>query len=198
MMIMTKISKKNGSKNIACLEGLWDENLENRITATALLDLVTKISETKFTILSCNTREELEFNINKLCISRTKRNYGVLYLVFHGGGSGRISLSHDAFLSLEEVTGIMGDRFKGWVVHFSACSTLAVPDARLRNFIRQTKVSMVIGYTKDMYWSECLAMDLLLFETIADYKRLSDMKKQVVSRYGELVKMTGLRFYSGR
>ena len=101
-------------------------------------------------------------------------------------------------LSLEELAGIMGDRFKGWVVHFSACSTLAVSDARLRSFIRQTKVSLVIGYTKDMYWGECMAMDLLLFETIADYKRLSDMKRRVRSRYGELVKMTGLRFYSGR
>ena len=34
-MIMTKISK-NGSKNIACLEGLWDDNLEQRIGASAL------------------------------------------------------------------------------------------------------------------------------------------------------------------
>jgi hypothetical protein len=143
---MTKISK-----NIACLEGLWDDNLENRITAAALLDLVTKISETQFTILTCNTREEFEFNISKLFISRVKRHYRVLYLVFHGE-PGLIFLSDEVPLSLEELAGIMGYRFKGWVVHFSACSTLAVPDARLKRFIRDTKVSLVIGYTKDMYW----------------------------------------------
>jgi hypothetical protein len=28
---MTKISKNNGSKNIACLEALWDDNLEERL-----------------------------------------------------------------------------------------------------------------------------------------------------------------------
>ena len=193
---MTKISK-NGSKNIACLEGLWDDNLEQRIGATALLDLVAKINEVKFTLLSCNTRDEFEFNINKFCISRIKKHYGVLYMVFHGD-PGRIFLSDEVPLSLEELADIMGDRFKGWVVHFSSCSTLAIKENRLKDFIRKTKVSLVIGYTKDMYWSECLAMDLLLFENITNYKRLWDMKRFVGSRYGELVKMTGLRFYPGR
>jgi hypothetical protein len=194
---MTKISKNNGSKNIACLEGLWDDNLEQRISATAILDLVAKLSEVRFSLLTCNTRDEFEFNIAKLSISRIKKHYGVLYLVFHGE-PGRISLSNEASLSLEELAGIMGDRFKGWVIHFSSCSTLAIKENRLKNFIRKTKVSLAIGYTKDMYWSECMAMDLLLFENIANYKRLWDMKKFVGSRYRELVKMTGLRFCSGR
>jgi hypothetical protein len=194
---MKKISKNNGSKNIACLEGLWDDTLEERISAAALLDLAAKISEVKFTLLSCNTREEFEFNIAKLCISRIKKNYGVLYLVFHGE-PGRIFLSDEVPLSLEELADIMGDRFKGWVVHFSSCSTLAIKENRLKDFIRKTKVSLVIGYTKNMSWSECMAMDLLLFENIANHKRLWDMKKFVGSRYGELVKMTGLRFCSGR
>jgi hypothetical protein len=194
---MKKISKNNSSKNIACLEGLWDDNLEERLTAAALLDLAAKISEVKFTLLSCNTREEFEFNIAKFCISRIKKHYGVLYLVFHGE-PGRISLSDEVPLRLEELADIFGDRFQGWVVHFSSCSTLAIKENRLKNFIRKTKVSLVIGYTKNMSWSECMAMDLLLFENIANHKRLWDMKKFVESRYGELVKMTGLRFYSGR
>ena len=195
--LMTKITKNNGSKNIACLEALWDDNLEERLTAAALLDLAAKISEVKFTLLSCNTREEFEFNIAKLSISRIKKHYGVLYLVFHGE-PGRISLSDEVPLSLEELADIFGNRFKGWIVHFSSCSTLAIKENRLKNFIRDTKVSLVIGYTKSMSWSECMAMDLLLFENIADHKRLWDMKKRVESRYGELVKTTGLRFYSGR
>jgi hypothetical protein len=196
MMPMTKISK-NGAKNIACLEALWDDNLEQRIGATALLDLVCKISDVNFTLMTCNTRAEFEFCLYKLCISRIKKHYGVLYLVFHGD-PGQIFLSDEVPLSLEELADIMGDRFKGWVVHFSSCSTLAIKEPRLKNFIQNTKVSLVIGYTKDMYWSECMAMDLLLLENIADYKRLWNMKKRVESRYGELAKMTGLRFYPGR
>jgi hypothetical protein len=172
---MKKISK-NGAKNIACLEALWDDNLEERLTAAALLDLAAKISEVKFTLLSCNTREEFEFNINKLCISRIKKACRVLYLVFHGE-PGRISLSDEVPLSLEELADIMGDRFKGWVVHFSSCSTLAIKENRLKDFIRKTKVSLIIGYTKNMSWSECMAMDLLLFENIANHKRLWDMKR---------------------
>jgi hypothetical protein len=99
---------------------------------------------------------------------------------------------------LEELGDIFGDRFKGWVVHFSSCSTPAIKESRLKSFIRNTKTSLVIGYTKNMSWSECMAMDLLLFENIANYKRLWDMKKFVGSRYEALVKMTGLRFYPGR
>lgn len=185
------------NKKILCLEGLWDDNLEQRVGASALLELVAKINEIRFSVLTCNTLDEFEFNINKFCISRIKKHYGVLYLVFHGE-PGLIFLSDEVPLSLEELADILKDRFKGWVVHFSSCSTLGVKETRLKDFIRKTKVSLVIGYTKDMYWSECLAMDLLLFENIANYKRLWDMKKFVGNRYGELVKMTGLRFCSGR
>jgi hypothetical protein len=192
---MTKISK-NCPKNIAAFESMWDDNLERRITATAYLDLVGKICDLNFTLMSCNTRDEFEFNLAKLCASPIKKRYRVLYLVFHGE-PGLVFLSNEVALSLEELAALMGKYFKGWVVHFSSCSTLAVPDSRLREFIRHTKVSQVIGYTKNMYWSECLAMDLLLFENIANYGRLWDMKRRIVARYAELVAMTGLRFFPG-
>ena len=52
--------------------------------------------------MSCNTRDEFEFNINKFCVSRIKKNYRVLYLVFHGE-PGQIFLSDEVSLSLEEL-----------------------------------------------------------------------------------------------
>jgi hypothetical protein len=195
-MIMTKRSENSARKNVACVEGFWDDTLEERITATALLDLASKLSDVRFafTVLSCNTKEEFEFNIFKLCASPIKKHYRVLYLVLHGE-PGMVFFSNEVALSLEDLAAIMKENFRDWVVHFSSCSTLDVPDSRLRDFICNTKVALITGYTKNMYWSECLAMDLLLLENIADYKRLWYMKKRVLNRYAALVRLTGFKFY---
>ncbi len=192
-----KMAKTFAQQKILALEALWDDRLERRITVTALLDLVTKITDSNYVVLSCNTREEFEFNINQLSSLTIKKQTGILLLVFHGE-PGFIFLSDEVPLSLEELADILGDWFRGWKIHFSSCSTLAVGEARLKRFIRKTKASLISGYTKDMYWSECMAMDLLLLENIADCKRLWNAKKLVKNRYREFVKLTGLRLYSGR
>ena len=75
-------------RNIACLESMWNGHIENKLNVLPTLELISKTMESKFSHLTCNTREELQYNLNLLC----KRNYGVLYFAFHGS-PGRIHLS---------------------------------------------------------------------------------------------------------
>ena len=71
---------QNYRKNIVCLESLWNENVEQRLSMQPILDVIAKSHDVKVTYLSCNTRAEFEFNLEQI---KRRRNYGVLYLAFH-------------------------------------------------------------------------------------------------------------------
>src|SRR5689334_5232495 len=88
-------------RNIACLESMWNGHIENRLSILPTLELISKTLESRFSHLTCNTREELRYNLNLLC----KRNYGVLYFAFHGS-PGRIHLHRDK-ITLPELSAMM-------------------------------------------------------------------------------------------
>src|SRR6478672_11028296 len=127
-------------RNIACLESMWNGHIENKLNVLPTLELISKTMESKFSHLTCNTREELKYNLKLL----RKRNYGVLYFAFHGS-PGRIHLHRDK-ITLEELAEMMAGRFSNWIIHFGTCSTLRKPTAVAR-FIEETGVALVTGFT---------------------------------------------------
>ncbi|MGE5250109.1 MAG: DUF6642 family protein [Bacteroidota bacterium] len=176
------------SKNIACLESLWDGDVENKLTVTPLLQVISTINRIHFTHLTCNTLGELRFNL--LSLPR-KRSYRILYLAFHGN-AGEIHLGDGTCVSMQELADMMGERFAGWIVHFGACGTLDVPRSSLSEFYRRTRVAMMIGYCKTVNWVESAAMDLILFDWLQGYISLGAMWNRVRSTYPDLVEHTGL------
>ena len=185
---------KTYEKNIACLECLWEGNLENRVSVAPMIDLIAKLNGVGFTHLTCNTRKEFEFNLRELRNSHKKKERSILYLAFHGK-PGRILLSDGDVLTLEELAEVMGTKFKDWIVHFGTCSTLATKESRLRNFLNSTEVSLLVGFRKAVDWAESTSMDLILLDWMECYKNMRCMQNKVLSKYKDLVSITGLRFY---
>src|SRR5262245_57443867 len=132
-------------KNIACLESLWNSDIENRLSVVPILELVTRINGIRYTYLTCNTREELSYNLGKL---HQGRGYRILYLSLHGK-PGEIILDGGR-TDLEALAAMMGTGFAGWAVHFGSCSTIDVPPARLRRFMAATRVATLLGYQTDV------------------------------------------------
>lgn len=54
---------KSYKKNIFCLESLWNENTEQKLSVLPILELTAKMNEIKFIHLSCNTLAEFKYNI---------------------------------------------------------------------------------------------------------------------------------------
>jgi hypothetical protein len=133
-------------KNIACLETLWDSNIENRLSVVPILELISKVDRVKYTYLTCNTQEELKYNLG---ILKQRDEYGILYLSFHGD-RGEIALDEKS-INIERLAKMMGNSFADWIVHFGTCATIDIPQRRIESFMAATKVSMVIGYKKDIY-----------------------------------------------
>src|SRR5262252_6773759 len=108
--------------NIACLESLWNSDIENRLSVVPILYQVARVNRIKYTYLTCNTREELAYILGKL---GKGRRYRILYLSLHGK-PGEIILDGGR-TDLESLAAMMGRRFSGWALHFGSCSTIAVP-----------------------------------------------------------------------
>ena len=152
-----------------------------------IIDVVSKIYNVKVTYLSCNTREEFEFNLKMI---RRRRNSCVLYLGFHGERD-CISLPGGNSLTLGDLADLMGNRFKNWVVHFGSCSTCNVDEERLGEFRASTGVAAITGYTKDIGWIDSAALDMILLCWLQEYKDMSAMRKRIEKDYPDFVERLG-------
>lgn len=176
------------TKNIACLESLWNTDLEDRWSVLPILNVIANVQDLKLAHLSCNTEAEFAFNLKML---GKRRSYGILYLAFHGG-PGELYLADDTSISLEVLSEYMGSRFRDWIIHFGCCSTIRVSKQRLNDFVEATGVKMVLGYTKDIDWIESSALDLLVFQALQQYVDLQACWRAIQKNYPDLVERTGL------
>jgi hypothetical protein len=181
------------TKNIACLESLWNTDLEDRWSVRPILEVVANIQDLKLAHLSCNTKPEFVYNLRMLS---KRRSYGILYLAFHGA-PGQLYLADDTSVSLEGLQDYMATRFSDWIIHFGCCSTLRVASERLQSFVATTQVKMILGYTKDIDWIESSAMDLLIFQALQQYIDLHACWRYLQKSYPDLVARTGLNVLLG-
>ncbi|MDZ4403617.1 DUF6642 family protein [Prosthecobacter sp.] len=175
-------------KNIVCLEALWTEELENRLSVLPILELTARTTSAKFIYLTCNTKAELRHNLS--LVSR-KKSYGILVLAFHGD-PGKIELAKHVVVSLDSLATMMGRKFAGWVVHFASCSTVQADEERLARFVTETQVALVTGFTQTLDWTEGAVMDLLLLRWLQDYRDLNAFWKHLQKRYPDLIETTGM------
>jgi hypothetical protein len=180
--------KRDHRTNIACLESLWNSDIENRLSVVPILELVSRVNRIRYTYLTCNTREELAYNLGKLGAGR---GYRILYLSLHGK-PGELILDGGR-TDLESLAQMMGTRFAGWAVHFGSCSTISVPQARLRRFMAATRVDVLLGYQTDVNWIASAALDLLLFDWFQYYRDTRQMWRAFSKDYGALIRSTGLK-----
>jgi len=179
---------KQKKKSIICLESLWDQDLEShrRLSMGPIMELVSKLNEVKLILLSCNTKEELRYNLVKI---KRRSGYGILYFAFHGS-PGEIQLDEGS-IDLETLAGFMGRGFANWVVHFGTCSTIDTDRERIANFLDSTRISMIAGYKKDVIWTDSAALDLLFLTWLQRYKNMRALWKKFKKTYSGLISNTG-------
>jgi hypothetical protein len=181
---------KTYKKNIACLESLWDHDIENHLSVFPILELTSKRNGVKSIFLTCNTPQELEHN---LLMIRRKKGYGILYLAFHGYPGG---IFVDGIpVDIEILAYLMGKGFKDWIVHFGCCATMKTPKWKILDFLTETEVLMVSGYTRMVDWVESSALDLLLLNRIQEYKDMQKFWNRFRKAYRDLVHGTGLQAF---
>ena len=122
---------KSYRKKIACLESLWDPDIEHHLNVEPILQLASKVNYIDYIYMTCNTQEELKYNLRMI---KRKSGYGILYLAFHGGAGGNY-LDHGAADDMEKRAGYMGRGVKRWSVPVSKCVTHVRWQQRLARFL---------------------------------------------------------------
>lgn len=176
---------RSHSKNIFCLESLWDNDVENRLTVLPILELLNRVYRVQFVHLSCNTNEEFKFNLRH---APRRRSYLILYLAFHGDRNG-ISLPDESHLSFSDLADLMGTRFKGWTVHFGSCDVVSAKNDKILEFIERTGVAMVTGYGRSVDWAESAAMDFLFLSALQRYRQKASFRKHMETTYPDLIRL---------
>lgn len=184
---------RSHTKYIACLESLWDSNLEDRLNVKPILELLSTCRGIRHIYLTCNTIDELTFNLKRI---PKRKYYSILYLGFHGS-AGKVYLADKSELGLDELANKMEDRFQNWIIHFGSCATVAAGDEMLTDFMQKTDVALIIGYNKNVDWIQSAALDMLIFDWLQEYKNLGAFIKKFKSLYPDLIAATGLRFFQG-
>ena len=182
---------KKYRKNIYCLESLWNDDVEMKLTVLPALELAARLNDISYLHLTCNTIPELAHNLRRL---RKRRAYGILYFAFHGQ-SGRILLDDKSRVSLEQLAEMMNHRFHDWAVHFGSCSVLKARDEALQNFVEQTGVGLLTGYGKIMDWGESTALDILYFSLLQRYKNTRHFWNFFQKTYPDLIRSTDFRAF---
>ncbi|MDD9961169.1 MAG: hypothetical protein OXU70_03625 [Gammaproteobacteria bacterium] len=100
--------------------------------------------------------------------SRKDWKYPILYLSAHGSHR-EISINDPRgvgfdMMDLRTISRVVADHnynMEGALVHFGTCSTLDIDPAEVQKFFRDSGVTAISGYNRDVSWVESLAFELL-------------------------------------
>ncbi len=152
-------------KAIFCLEGLWNENLRDRMTVRYMLELVERRNRVPFIHRTTGTVPELEFYLSKWTQSRYD-NYRILYFAYHGK-PGQIQFGKEGY-TLDQLSRVLWGQCGNSIIIFSSCSTLDIDLRRIKRFIRESNALAVCGYRVDVDWMKSYAFELLLMSAMQD------------------------------
>ena len=184
------VKAKEYIKHVAYLESFWTYAVENRLSVAPVLELLQKKNGTRSALLTCNTTDELKFNLE---IVQHMAGYRILVLGFHGYPGG--ICMPDLSIDMESLATFMGKGFRNWVVFFDSCRTMNVGKDRILDFISTTEVKMVIGYRKELDWLDGAAIDLLILNWLQFYKDMRKFWKGFRRAYKDLVGASGMVVY---
>lgn len=189
---MARTSTKRPS--LMCLEGDWGSDLRSRLSVEDLLRTLEGYGAPYARVVHRDTatRAEFEHYLN-WWLKRTVTEFPVLYIALHGG-PGLVQLPNGEDITIEELTGLIGeDGAAGRVIYFGACKVLKGDTSAISHLCETTGVRAVLGYTKTVGWIESAAFDLLLLNDLATAKNLGSMHARLGRKYDSLTDSLGFR-----
>ncbi|MGY1653413.1 DUF6642 family protein [Geodermatophilus sp. SYSU D01119] len=178
------------SNGIFCLEGEWEERLTDKLSVRPGLDMLMTMRKDRLIHRNAATSDEFAHYFTKWTSHRYSA-FPLAYLAFHGR-RGKVALGRDD-LSLTEIADLVERPLTDRVVYFGSCETLGASDAQLAEFVARTGVRAVVGYTRQVYWSEAAAFDLTLLPELLDSTDPRKLYNRLTKRHPYFVDGLGLR-----
>ena len=184
--------------NIFCLEAEWEKNLSDKSTVAHLYQLLESVSGIKYIHRRAATIVEFDFYIEKWARLTSSK---VLVIESHAWEEGVILFPErqKSELSLEHIKEILLPKKKsmsGRYIYFGGCEFFRNSEEELKQFVNETGLKGVIGYTEVVDWIDSAAFSMLVIEVVNERfgsKRASTIEKEIKDRYPGLSKKLGFR-----
>jgi hypothetical protein len=177
------------SNGVFCLEGDWGA-LTDRTSVRLGLDMLMTVRRGRLIHRNAATLEEFEHYVNRWATAQYN-GFPVAYFSFHGA-PGTLSFARGD-VSLDDIARAIKRPLTGRILYFASCSTLDLPAAELKRFVRQTGVAAIVGYTTDVGWEESAAFDFTLLPGLLGGTPLKTTYEQLAERHPYFVDGLGLR-----
>lgn len=183
----------NGKKNIFCVEGNWNNNLESNSSLHNALRFIAQNNDIKYIHRNCSTNEQLEDLLKHAALKKYEK-YGIIYLAFHGH-PGVLQVAHRKKMTLPNIAEIVDGHAVNKIIHFGSCSTLKISSSALHEFFNTTKALAISGYAKDITFKKSMLMDIAYFELCQQYQNIKNIDNAVRKYYPKLADELGFRMY---
>lgn len=203
--------------NIICLECEWSLTRDNNFSLRTadLLNFFSDFYGCDFIHRVVPTNSSLRYYLDYFSRRRSKlARYDLIYISCHGD-KGEICIEEEPKkLPIKEEQG--GDKnlwvgpvsliqlaeayptfFEGKCVHFSSCRTLA-DEVQAQKFLNITQAKMVSGYCSTVDAMQCAIADLILFNGIFSYQRISTLNSETGkfrNKYGKILDELKFKMY---
>ena len=177
---------------IFCLEGEWESDLTRRLSVRPVLELLEQLGVAQWIHRDVATVAECQYYLEKW-VCDEYATFPVLWLAMHGD-SAAISMSgdEDGFLTMDELEDMLTGACSGKVIYFASCSTLKEDPKRLQQFAKRTGARAVIGYRKNVLWSDAAAFEMLLLQELVTRVKSNGIFKRLQEDHPVLAKRLGL------
>ena len=175
------------ANGVFCLEGEWNADLRKRESVLPMLDLLERLGELKAIHRDVATTSELEHYLTTWA-QRRYEDYPVLYLATHGD-KGLLHWSRGQETTLGELADLLNESAAGCYVYLGSCLTLFDTKGAQR-FVEKTGVEALMGYRREVDWTEGAALDVILLSWLANHGgRPETLHNQLMARHGDLAKL---------
>ena len=178
------------SKGIFCLEGEWEDRLTDKLSVRPGLDMLMTMRGDRLIHRNAATAHEFEHYFSKWSSHRYNA-FPLAYMAFHGR-RGKVALGGDD-LSLADIAAMVERPLTDRVLYFGSCETLGATDAQLSDFLATTGARAVVGYARQVDWSEAAAFDFTLLPALLDEGDVRKVYNRLCKRHPYFVDGLGLR-----
>lgn len=187
----------NTIPGVFCLEAEWQADLGSPDTVRPVLDFFATTTADK--PIPLVYRQVLSKVDIALCVKRWRRSkYQRLQIVYFAshGKPGKLDLWNDEVITIEEIATLLRGACEGKSVLFGSCCTLKVSEQRIAAFLKTTGARCVAGYVKSPDWAGSTALDLIVMETIRQYRSPSRARKWLQENCQGLLDLYGFRMHT--
>jgi hypothetical protein len=89
------------------------------------------------------------------------------FFAMHGEPT-KLHLGDGEDVGLGEVASWMSGTCQGKRLYFGSCSVLQAPDDTLRGFLRETRATLLCGYTREIDWVDSAAFETVVLDSLVN------------------------------